>query len=80
MAEKLEPVGWLAEYLNTTPANAYYLISTGRIPGVVRLGPRMIRVDPGAVQAWIEAGGFVEASGLEVDDVVTESTSEAAAR
>ena len=61
MAEKLERVVWLAEYLNTTPANAYYLISTGRIPGVVRLGPKIIRVDPDAVREWIEAGGFAEA-------------------
>jgi excisionase family DNA binding protein len=59
MAEKLEPVSWLAEYLNTPLSNAYYLISTGRIPGVVRLGPRMIRVDPDAVREWIESGGYV---------------------
>jgi excisionase family DNA binding protein len=60
MAGKLERVSWLAEYLNTTQAAAYYLISSGRLPAhcVVRLGPQMIRVDSDAVREWIESGGF----------------------
>jgi hypothetical protein len=62
VAERLERVGWLVDFLNLpSTADAYYLISTGRIPGVVRLGPRMLRVDPDAVRQWIEAGGFAEA-------------------
>jgi predicted DNA-binding transcriptional regulator AlpA len=62
MAERLERVEWLAEFLNLKPGDAYYLISTGRVPGVIRLGPKMIRVDPYAVRQWIEAGGFAEAA------------------
>lgn len=62
MAERLERVEWLEEYLNLKPGDAYYLISTGRVPGVLRLGPRMIRVDPDAVREWIKAGGFAEAA------------------
>jgi predicted DNA-binding transcriptional regulator AlpA len=58
MAERLERVAWLAEVLNCSPSTAYYLISTGRVPGVVRLGPSAIRLDPGVVREWIESGGF----------------------
>jgi excisionase family DNA binding protein len=56
--DQLWRVERLAEYLSTSVANCYYLISNDRIPGVVRLGPRMIRIDPDAVRAWIAEGGF----------------------
>lgn len=59
MTKQLEDVRWLAALINTSTANTYYLISTGRIPGVVRFGPRMTRIDPEVVLPWIEAGGFV---------------------
>lgn len=58
MYEQLWRVERLAEFLDTSVANTYYLISQDRIPGVIRLGPRMIRVIPEAVREWVSAGGF----------------------
>jgi predicted DNA-binding transcriptional regulator AlpA len=66
MAERLERVTWLADVLSCSLSDVYYLISVDRIPGVVRLGPRMIRVDPDAVHEWISAGGFVARQPAEV--------------
>jgi hypothetical protein len=60
MAERLERVAWLAEVLNCSTSTAYWLVSSGRLPArcVVRPSPRMIRLDPDAVLAWIESGGY----------------------
>jgi excisionase family DNA binding protein len=58
MPEQLWTVDRLAEFLATSSANTYSLIERDRIPGIVRLGPRAIRVDPDAVKSWVEAGGF----------------------
>jgi excisionase family DNA binding protein len=58
MAERLERVAWLAEVLNCSSSTAYYLIQAGRVPGVVRLGPSAIRLDPDAVLEWIASGGY----------------------
>jgi predicted DNA-binding transcriptional regulator AlpA len=54
MAEQLWRVPDLAAFLNTTPANVYYLIAAERVPGVVRIG-KMIRIDPDVVRQWIDA-------------------------
>jgi excisionase family DNA binding protein len=62
MAEKLWKVPDLATYLETSVSNTYYLIELGRIPGVVRLGPRAIRIDPNAVKEWAAKGGVVGVS------------------
>jgi predicted DNA-binding transcriptional regulator AlpA len=51
MAKRLERVAWLAEILNCSTSTAYYLISVGRVPGVIRLGPSSIRLDRDAVLA-----------------------------
>jgi predicted DNA-binding transcriptional regulator AlpA len=58
VAERLETVGWTAEYLNTSPSTVYYLISINALPGVIRLSERTIRIDPGAVREWVAAGGY----------------------
>jgi predicted DNA-binding transcriptional regulator AlpA len=61
MAEQLWRVPDFAAFLNTTPANVYYLIGAGRVPGVIRIG-KMIRIDPDAVREWVEANRPVGAS------------------
>ena len=66
MAEKLENVGWVAEYLKTSRSTVYYLISIGALPGVIRLSERVIRVDPDAVRKWVESGGFATTEPAEV--------------
>jgi len=58
MAERLEKVGWVAEYTKTSPSTVYYWISIGALPGVVRLSERVIRADPDAVREWVESGGY----------------------
>jgi excisionase family DNA binding protein len=54
---------WLAERLNVTPSRAYELVRTGVVP-CVRLG-RQVRVDPEAVERWIEAGGTAAADEMD---------------
>jgi excisionase family DNA binding protein len=58
VAEQLWRVEQLADFLNTSVPNAYYLIERGRVPGVVRLG-RAIRIDPNAVRDWVSTAGAV---------------------
>lgn len=60
MGDHLWTVPELAAYLGTSVQNTYYLLSNGRIPGVVRLGPRAIRINPTAVSEWAKSGGFSE--------------------
>jgi excisionase family DNA binding protein len=60
MGETLWRVTGLAAYLETSVATTYSLIEAGRIPGVVRLGPRAIRIDPQVVKEWVASGGFRE--------------------
>ena len=45
----------VAERLDVTHARAYELARTGALPAV-RIG-RQLRVDPEALQAWIDNGG-----------------------
>ena len=46
----------LAKYLQRSPQEVRRAIREGRLPGVVKLGPRSTRIDPAVVQAWIRAG------------------------
>jgi excisionase family DNA binding protein len=57
MAEPLWRVQEFAEFANISLDSAYWLIDRGRVPGVVRLGPRSIRIDPERVREWVAAGG-----------------------
>jgi predicted DNA-binding transcriptional regulator AlpA len=65
MAERLENVGWVAEYLKTPRSTVYYLISTGALPGVIRLSERVIRVDPDAIREWVASGGLAATEPVE---------------
>jgi excisionase family DNA binding protein len=47
---------WLARRLNVSRHRAYELMRERRVPGVVRIG-RQLRIDPEAVEAWIQDGG-----------------------
>jgi predicted DNA-binding transcriptional regulator AlpA len=62
MAEQLWRVIELAEFLNSSVANVYYLVERDRIPGIVRLGPRTIRFNPDVIRAWVEADRSIEAA------------------
>lgn len=53
---KLLSVREAAEILNLHPISLYRLIDRGAIPAV-RIGGRSIRFDPGALEAFIQAGG-----------------------
>jgi excisionase family DNA binding protein len=58
-AEDLRPlwtVPQLAKYLQQSPQEVRRAIREGRLPGVVKLGPRSTRIDPAVVKAWIRAG------------------------
>lgn len=45
----------VAQRLDVSHARAYELVRTGAFPAV-RIG-RQLRVDPAALQAWIDSGG-----------------------
>lgn len=53
---KLLRIDDVAELLDVSRARAYELVREGLLP-VVRLG-RQIRVDPGKLDAWLDAGGI----------------------
>jgi excisionase family DNA binding protein len=55
MESRLLRVAEVATRLDITEARAYELARTGALP-TVRIG-RQIRVDPDALQAWIDNGG-----------------------
>jgi excisionase family DNA binding protein len=53
--DSLWTVDRLSAFLHVPRSTAYYLVAHDRIPGVVRLGPRLIRIDPEAIRAWLDA-------------------------
>jgi predicted DNA-binding transcriptional regulator AlpA len=58
MGDNLWKVPELAAYIGTSVENTYYLIAHDRIPGIVRIGPRSIRIDPEAIKDWVGQGGY----------------------
>ena len=46
-----------AETLDYPLPSFYRLIRENRVPGVVRLGPKSIRIDGSKFNEWIEKGG-----------------------
>ena len=55
MRRSLLRVPRVAEILDLTPARIYELVREGVLPAV-RLG-RQVRIDPEALEAWIDSGG-----------------------
>lgn len=55
-AEDLLTVAELAELLRVERKTAYKLCETGDVPGVRRIGPRLIRLHRPTVVAWLETG------------------------
>ncbi len=52
-SEPLLTTAQVAEMTHTSRSSLYRLIESGRGPEVVRLGPRMLRFRPHAVQVWL---------------------------
>jgi excisionase family DNA binding protein len=53
--DSLWTVAQLGRFLGVPRSTAYYLVAHDRIPGVVRLGPRLIRIDPSAIRDWLDS-------------------------
>jgi excisionase family DNA binding protein len=64
MPGKLLRMSEVAALIDTSLPRAYELVRLGVIPGVVRLG-RQIRVNPDALDKWINQGGDVAATVLD---------------
>jgi|HubBroStandDraft_1064217.scaffolds.fasta_scaffold442089_1 excisionase family DNA binding protein len=54
-----------ARKLNYPLASFYRLIRDKRMPGVVRLGPKSIRIDAEKLQKWIDNGGIQQQKDVE---------------
>ncbi len=54
--EVLLTVRQVAERLNCSVRTVQRLIACGRLP-VIRLGPRLVRVDPARLDRWIDNSG-----------------------
>ncbi len=54
--QTLLTVRQVSERLQVPLPRAYFLVRTGLLPGVVRLG-RQVRVDPETLERFIEQGG-----------------------
>ena len=54
---KLLRMTQVAEYLDIPLLRAYELARKGTLPGVVRIGPRQIRVNEEALAQWVRDGG-----------------------
>jgi excisionase family DNA binding protein len=46
----------VCELLGVSPRWLRYAVQGGRVPGVVKLGPRAVRFDRAALRAWVDAG------------------------
>lgn len=46
----------LSRKLNISVWQVYQLTAEGKIPGIVRLGPRTIRYNPAITDPWIASG------------------------
>jgi excisionase family DNA binding protein len=62
---RLRSLAWLAELLDVPPGTVRSMASRGQIP-VVRLGPRIVRVDEDEIRAWIDARRVEAAPGDEL--------------
>ena len=51
-ADRLMTVDEVAAYLHISRAQAYLVIRAEGFP-LIELGPRLLRVDPGQLQAWL---------------------------
>lgn len=56
LAADLLTVAELATMLRVERKTAYKLVEEGDVPGVRRIGPRLIRLHRATVVAWLETG------------------------